>query len=772
MQHSTSRVYILGFSTFAVLTLLSCKSSANPSPNKNVSSTEVSSSTVPSQPVNVIVITLDTVRADHLHCYGDNKIKTPIIDGLAKSGVLFEKAVAQTPLTGPSHASIFTGENPNVHHVRDTGGFALQPSSVTLATVLQRAGWDTAGFISAAVLKRQFGFSQGFVVYDDRIPETIDKVTGQPAAARPANITVDHAISWLDSQSSKPFLLWVHLYDAHQPYHPPVQFLKQYPKSPYEAEIAFEDQQLGRLLDAVQRKSPAGKTLILLLSDHGESLGQHGEDGHGIFLYDSTVRIAWIMAGPGVPAGVRIQQQAREIDVLPTILNLLGGKSSSAIQGTSMVPAFSGKTVPSSYSYEETLYPKINMGWSELRGIHTAHWMYILAPKPELYDLDQDPGELNNVITIHPEEFRELAAQLKQLSQLGNNNSEMVVTKPMDRQTINELRSLGYVGGSSDSIIELNGKGADPKDRVAVLQVIERATGPSSEKLPPVRKIALLQQALKGDPTNPYLYSALAEDYKEAGKNDMALQTCLAALHHGVKSGVISSLAGDMYLHAGHLKEAIVFFQQAVAIDPLNVERQTNLASAYRQNGQVADAERIFHFVIGNQLYATAYNGLASAYNGLGIIALDRHDYPTARKHFEHAIQLDQDHQEAEYNLGLACAHMHDVPCVRTTFQIFLAKVSPAYQNLVPQASFNLGIACAQTHDIPCVRTAFQIFLTKTPAAYHNLVPQAEYYLGVACAQMQDIPCARNAFRAFLVTAPPAYRNLVPQVQAQLNSLR
>ncbi|HEV2419187.1 MAG TPA: sulfatase-like hydrolase/transferase, partial [Terriglobia bacterium] len=159
--------------------------------------------------MNVVLITLDTVRADHLHCYGDNKIKTPVIDGLARNGVLFGRAVAQTPLTGPSHASMFTGENPNVHHVRDTGGFALQPSSVTLATILQRSGWDTAGFISSAVLNRQFGFNQGFSIYDDQIPETIDKTTGQPTAARPANITVDHAIGWLNNQSGRPFFIWL-----------------------------------------------------------------------------------------------------------------------------------------------------------------------------------------------------------------------------------------------------------------------------------------------------------------------------------------------------------------------------------------------------------------------------------------------------------------------------------------------------------------------------------------------------------------------------------
>ncbi len=519
-QSALRRASIAGFCTLALLGLASCKST----PKNNA----LSEATL--KPINVVVITLDTVRADHLHCYGNKKIQTPNIDALAQQGVLFEKAVAQTPLTQPSHASIFTGTNPNVNGVRNTGGFALQPSSVTLATILQKHGWNTAAFVSSSVLEKLFGFSQGFSVYDDQMPET-GKDNGQPVAVRRAALTVDHALAWLNAQSTRPFFVWVHFYDAHQPYHPPEQFRKQYPNDLYDAEIAYDDQQLGRFLDAVRKKSPAGKTLIVLLADHGESLGDHGEYEHGVFLYDSTVRIPWIMVGPGIPAGVRIQQQAREIDVLPTILDLLGGKASSAAQGTSMVPALSGKQVPSTYSYEETLYPKINLGWSELRGIHTADWMYVRAPRPELYDLDQDPGELNNVIAAHPKKYRELEQQLKIASHLGSRDSEVVAANQMDERTTEQLRSLGYVGGSSTNNVELNGKGADPKDRVEILKLIHMATDQDSVKLPSSRRIALLNQALALDPTNPSLYDDLGSQYEAAGKYDQAIQTYLTGLH-------------------------------------------------------------------------------------------------------------------------------------------------------------------------------------------------------------------------------------------------
>ncbi len=673
MQFGVGRASVIVVCTLMLLSLVSCRSSQN----------KDRASQAALKPINVVVITLDTVRADHLHCYGNLKIKTPTIDGLAKEGVLFEKAVAQTPLTQPSHASIFTGTNPNVHHVRDTGGFALQPTSITLAAILQKHGWDTAAFVSSSVLKKVFGFSQGFSVYDDQMPDTGND-EGKPVATRRAGLTVDRALAWLNTQSKQPFFVWVHFYDAHRPYDPPQEFRRQYPDNPYDAEIAYTDQQLGRFLDAVRKKSPADRTLIVLLADHGEGLGDHGEYDHGVFLYDSTVRIPWIMVGPGVPAGVRIQQQAREIDVLPTILNLLGGKASADVQGTSMVPALSGKQVPSTYSYEETLYPRINMGWSELRGIHTAQWMYVRAPKPELYDLDRDPGELNNVIDAHPKEYRELEQQLKTLSHLGNNGSETVVANQMDQQTTEQLKSLGYVGGSTDSNIELNGKGADPKDRVGILKLMNMATDADSGGMSSSRRIQLLQQALTQDPTNPTLYNDLGSEYEGTGQYQQAIQVYLAALHRGIHGGITLSRLGELYLRTGNLKEAITYFQQAVQANPLDVEGEANLATAYIQTGRLTDAERAFRWVLTLQEYVPAYNGL-------GIIAMRQNDLTGARKNFEHAVRLDPSYVEAQLNLGILCTRTDDFPCARTAFKAFLATAPPAaYKDMIPQVKYAL----------------------------------------------------------------------------------
>ncbi|MGO8719029.1 MAG: sulfatase-like hydrolase/transferase [Acidobacteriaceae bacterium] len=658
MQFGVRRAFVSGVCTLAMAALVSCKSSHRQ---------EDAAKAV--RPINVVLITLDTVRADHLHCYGDIKIKTPNIDALAARGVLFEKAVAQTPLTQPSHASMFTGENPNVHHVRDTGGFALQPSSVTMATILRQHGWDTAGFISASVLTRMFGFNQGFTTYDDTM---LHSGGANPVSTRAANVTADHAIRWLKQQSGKPYFLWVHFYDAHFPYDPPAEFRKEYPRDPYDAEIAFEDQQLGRLLSAVKQKSPAGNTLIVLLSDHGEGLGDHGEYDHGVFLYDSTVRIAWIMAGPGVPAGLHIEQQAREIDLLPTVLDLLGGKASSAVQGTSLVPAFSGKTVPTNYSYEETLYPKINMGWSELRGIHTAHWMYIRAPRPELYDLDQDPSELKNVIDSHPKEYRELEAQLRKASRLGNSDKETVVLKQMDQQTMDQLKSLGYAAGFSAPSFLLDGKGDDPKDHLATLKVLDIVDNSGVGAVSTKRKIELLQETLKHDPANPTLYESLVDKYEAAGQYREAMQVCQEALRHTTLNGMILSRLANLYLRTGNLKEAIAYYQQAEQQNPLDVEGQNDLATAYLQSGQLANAERVFRWVLAIQPYAPAYNGL-------GIVADKCNDVAAARKNFEHAVQLSPTYVEGQLNLGIVCMQTHDIPCARKAFRAFVANAPKNY---------------------------------------------------------------------------------------------
>jgi choline-sulfatase len=622
------------------------------------------------RPLNVVVITIDTLRPDHLHCYGYNKIETPTLDRIAQSGVLFENGVTQTPLTPPSHASIFTGLNPPTHKVRDTGGFILSSSTPTLASLLQQNGWDTAAFISSAVLKKRFGLGHGFAVYDDQMPRPGNAHEFLEDAERRAGDTVDRALQWLDSRSDKPFCLWVHLYDPHTPYDPPSPFREQYKDRPYDGEIAYTDRELGRLMDGLRRKSPPERTLVAVLSDHGESLGEHGEYSHGVFLYDSTLRIAYLLSGPGVPRGLRVKQQARTIDLLPTILELTGIPAPAGIEGASLAPLFRGKDAGTNISYAETLFPKINLGWAELRAIRTNQWKYIRAPKPELYDLSQDPAESHNVLAEHPSEVRMLEAHLAAASHSGN--SEKVETTSMDERTLEQLKSLGYTSGFASTSYSLNGQGADPKDRVAILKLMQAAEQPQSGLSAP-RRIEVLQQAIRLDPSNPLLYQSLGVRLEKSGRYDEAIKLYRTALQSGINNGRLHSRLGDLLVRAGKKAEAIPEYEQSARMNPDDVGSQVNLASAYLEQGRLADAERVLKAIIAID------PSNAAAQNGLGILAIQRQDGTAARGYFEKAVELDPDLVEAQLNLGLLYKLAGDRVRARASFAQFLAR-APARQ--------------------------------------------------------------------------------------------
>ena len=640
----------------------------------------------PLRPLNVVVVTVDTLRPDHLGCYGYRDIETPTLDGLAKRGVLFENAVAQTPLTPPSHASIFTGQNPNTHKVRNTGGFVLPSSSHPLARILQEQGWDTAAFIGSAVLKKLFGFNNGFAIYDDEMPRPGNRNEYREDPERKASVVVDRAIAWLNKRpADKPFFLWVHLYDPHIPYKPPVEFAQKYKGRPYDGEIAYTDQQIGRLFAAVGKQSAADKTVIAVLSDHGESLGEHGENTHGIFLYDSTLRIPFLMAGPGIPAGVRVKQQARTIDFLSTLLEVMGGRAPENVQGVSLVPAFAGSSVASESSYAETLYPKMNMNWSELRAIRTNRWKYVRAPRPELYDLAADPHETKNVLPQNTAEVRKFEAQLKNLVSPALNGSEKVETAMLDERVMDQLKSLGYLSGAGGRSYELTGTGKDPKDALDILHLIDEAES-GETNLPESRRIALLRQALDKDPHNPSLYYQLGGRLEKNGRYDDAMQLYRVALSKGIDSGRLHSRLADLLLRRGEKEPAIAEYEKAAQINPADLDSQNNLATAYLEKGRLADSERTFKWILANDA------NYAAAQNGMGLVSIQKREYQAARGFFERAVQLDPELVEVHMNLGLLYEMAGERARARSSFETFIAKASPAqYGSILPRVREKLA---------------------------------------------------------------------------------
>jgi arylsulfatase A-like enzyme/Tfp pilus assembly protein PilF len=630
-------------------------------------------------PLNLVLVTIDTLRADRLGCYGYSKVKTPNLDALAQRGVLFENAISSAPLTAPAHASMFTGVYPTVHKVRDTGGFVLPSSQTTLAEILQARGWDTAAFVGASVLKKSFGFNQGFAVYDDQMPKP-DANREVEFPERRAGDVVDRATRWLDSQSGKPYFLWVHVFDPHSPYDPPPPFRQEYGGSLYDGEVAYTDQQLGRLFEAVAKKSKPENTLIAVLSDHGESLSEHGEFTHGIFLYDSTLRVPFLLAGPGIPAGLRVKPQVRNIDLLPTVLDLMGSPAPQGVQGASLAPTFTGKEAPAADSYIETLFPRINMNWAELRGIRTNRWKYIRSPKPELYDLSQDPAETKNVIGNHPAEVQQLEARLNAASGLtGSKDPEKVETGMVNQKTMQQLRSLGYLGGSSRQEYSLAGKGIDPKDRVDVLKWLHLAVSPDAG-VSPRRPVPLLRQALATDPTNPTIYYHLGLELGRTGQRAEALKLYQNAITRGVDAAWIHSRLGHLQLQQGNRDAAIASYEKAAQLNPSDCESLSDLGLAYLEVERVADAERVYKWCL-----ATGEQ-YAGAHNGLGLVSIRKQDMPSARTHFEKAVQLDPELWEAHLNLGRAYKILGDTKRARATFEAFLAKAPRAeFSELFPR---------------------------------------------------------------------------------------
>ena len=352
---------------------------------------------------NILLITIDTLRWDRVGVYGYRRAATPVLDGLAARGVKFETAIAHAALTAPSHASMLTGLIPPRHGVRDNGAFVLSPNVPSLAAELRRAGYETAGFISGFPLDRRFGFSIGFDLFDDALP----RGPGPGSRAyveRRADDTTTRVLAWLDgrgrtgqaSGAARPWFLWVHYFDPHAAYEPPAEFAARFADSPYDGEVAFVDAQIGRLFQHLGRRGDPAGTITLVTADHGESLGDHGEQTHGIFVYDATLRVPFLLAGPGIPPGVTSAVVARGVDVMPTLADLAGVAVPAGLDGRSLRPALTGKTMDDAPAYVEGLVAERHLGWAPLHGMRTAAWKFIDAPRQELYDLRADVAETTN----------------------------------------------------------------------------------------------------------------------------------------------------------------------------------------------------------------------------------------------------------------------------------------------------------------------------------------------------------------------------------------
>ena len=430
----------------------------------------------PTQPRRAVLVTIDTLRADHVGAYGAGPGRTPVLDGLAAAGVRFENAISPAPLTLPSHATLLTGLDPPDHGVHHNTLFRLGENVPTLATHLRQQGFATAAFVGAFVLDARFGLARGFDVYDDQLALSGPTSGGASVAERPANEVTNAALAWIAGAPDRCFL-WIHLYDPHAEHHPPEPFASRFSGDLYSGEIAFADEQVGRVLAAIEARWPDGATLVAVTSDHGESLGEHGEETHAYTIYDATQHVPLLLRGPGLPAGTTIGAMVRLADVAPSLVELLGAPPLPGAKGLSVRPLVAGEQDAPRTAYLETLATHFDWRWSPLFGIRSATRKYVRAPRPELYDLLADPGETRNLASAEPGLTAELDRALDE--RLGDRGS----TRPnlaLDAAERARLEALGYVAPTAEAVGALGSEtlgvvgGTDPKDELHLVREMHR----------------------------------------------------------------------------------------------------------------------------------------------------------------------------------------------------------------------------------------------------------------------------------------------------------
>lgn len=512
--------------------------------------------------LNVLLVTLDTTRADRIGCYGYEKAKTPNLDSLALGGVKFSNTYCQVPLTCPSHCSILTGTYPLYHRVHNNGTYYLNPELLTLAEILKSTGFKTAAFVSSFTVDSRFGLDQGFDFYDDKFAE--EEVFKALKSEKKADKVFASFSDWLDKNASDQIFCWLHFFDPHLPYDPPSPFKEEFLDSPYDGEIAYMDYYVGKTIEKLREKDILDKTLVILVGDHGEAFGEKEVAGHGVFLYDVTMKVPLIFyAENHFPPGKAVKARVRLIDLMPSILDMLNIPMNKEIQGISLLPYIEGRRKENLSSYVETYYPKENYGWSELIGLIDGDWKYIQAPKEELYNLKKDPEEKINVFQRERKVASEKKDKLKEM--MKSYSSEISTEKrEMTAEEKERLRSLGYVDLAEDIS---NGQLPDPKDRIDELKMVHQAE--MYEFQGNYQEAArIFERILSIRSTTPSSYVNLALMYAKAKKFDAAIQVLEKGIQKIPDSEILLSRLGHTYLVLGKSKKALESMQAVLKINP------------------------------------------------------------------------------------------------------------------------------------------------------------------------------------------------------------
>ncbi|MGE0454594.1 MAG: sulfatase-like hydrolase/transferase [Vicinamibacteria bacterium] len=642
----------------------------------------------PASAPNLLLVTIDTLRADRVGAYGWARAATPALDRLAREGVLVEDAVVHVPQTRPSHVSLLTGLLPYEHGIRDNFSPPLEKRFVTLAERLRAAGYATGGFVGAYPVSADSGLDRGFERFDDPFGSAGKRAGREERSERRGGEVTDAALGWLKGQGQRPFFAWVHLFDPHWPYEPPAPYRERFAQDPYDGEVAYADSQVARLLEWLDRSGRAARTLVVVTSDHGEGLGDHGEDEHLLFVYDTTLRVPLVLRQAGaLPAGRRVKGQFRGIDLLPTLLELLGqpGPRPAGSGASRAAELRAARALPDNAAYAESLYGQLHFGWAPLRALRVEGWKYIAAPRAELYNVREDPGETRNRL----EDRAQVASALQQRLSGLDRGEARAAKAALDPEASERLAALGYVGGGFFAGAV---SGADPKDEIAEFQQYSRETSrairlfregkyPASARL--LQTLALpvpigdgklkerksfnvslylgrsllemrrfgeaigpLADAIALSPSSTPSHLYLARAQAGAGRRSDALATIARGLELSPANADMHHLKGRLLLAGGDAAGARAALEQAARLDPRNALVQVDLSGLARGHGEIpaalAAAERAI------ALEPRAPQGHVA--RGLALGALGRE--AEAEQAFRKALEQDADDPDALFFLA------------------------------------------------------------------------------------------------------------------------
>ena len=687
--------------------------------------------------LNVVIITLDTTRFDAMGYAGAAGNPTPAIDALGRDGVIFEQAVASVPLTLPSHSTIFTGVLPPKHGVRDNGGFVLDPRHVTLAERLRDRGWKTGGFVGAYVLDAKWGINQGFETYVDEFDLRKYQRISLGDVARPASEVVDAALPWLEKQSGNRFFAWLHFYDPHTPYAPPEPYKSRFPDRPYVGEVAYVDAQVARVANWLASRDLLDRTIVIVTGDHGESLGEHGEGTHGLFIYDATMRVPMVVRTPYKGAqGRRVTQVVRSHDIVPTVLELLGLPGDQGLDGRSLAPFMAGARRDDLDAYSESLYARHHYGWSELKALRAGRFKYIDAPRPELYDLQQDPQERENLFDARRPLADRLGAELLEAGAeqvTGGAPAQATV----DPETRERLAALGYIGSFVSAPKAAGATLADPKDKIEIFNLMF-AANENAGKETPEQVIARFEKVLAQDPNVLDAWIMLGNEYFKKRDYRGAIDKYQRALAINPDYDLATINLASAYRSMGDVNAAVVGYERYLAKDPNNAYVIYQLGELYVDMGKLDEAEATFRKAIALD------ERVASAENALGVVAFKRGQLDKAEQHARAALQKSSDVKLAHHNLALIAEKRGDLTRAKAEYAAEIETQPDAWK-----AAFNLARLHEQLRERTDAEQAYRKALEINPR-----FAEGYFYLAKFCLDAGRLEEAAFNARKGLETAP------------------